>query len=1273
MTDDHDSESYLLASLHLEKDHHYQSKNRGVPLLSIPWQEQPQQQPSGADIMEDKNDPCPVPTSANNQTNDDTTNNNNNNNNTDKKQKKKKKKKKRLIRLLVCSGNLGNQQPDAASLAAWIPADGETQAVLVGGGGGGGSYDSSSSKYPLRCYPNSNSNNNNNHVQRQQQQSLQFRSSVQSIPESPEENIVDGCHNNNKNNACHQVAKREMFPQQQQQQQQQQSQSSQQFRSSTRSIPESQQHENNNNNNDCKNDARQEVQQRFKDDDDDDDKDDANGDNETAVEQQQQQFDLIVIGMQEATFEPPKTVPASSSSSSVQQSTPGSLNTNAADSEAFSLRPPGFVSSTMATASDSTAPAASPSAAAAAAASPSPTIMIKLQIPIVQPLVTKGLKKTVDTIAQFTANRDFTKQLPTQSPQQQQQQRQESNNNNTATATTSTTLLSAYNVFQIPLTEWNGGTKVLHQLLRARLPSYRHVVSFQRGQMRLEVFSLCRNHGDNIHQTHVVDGDDNDNILADDSDNYFARHDDTTHNNDVDNNNLYDNDDDSYCPVHVLQTSAQNTGLAGLANKGGIVTQLYLPKHALRLSFVTCHLEAHEGLSKYQVRCNSLADILNGTTPKERYSNPASGFSGWHDASISSHYCFVLGDLNFRTDAGRFLGNNNVRERDELLLNDDMLHNQMIRKWVQERDWESLNAVDELHHALRAGDVLQGGFTTLFCNFPPTFKLARQAGFFGVSVPDDDGDDGEKPLSSSTDNDDLLYIKKRRPSYTDRILWKSNHELQAHVRPMIYEPIEAFASSDHKPVRAAFEITAPSPLFCVPPPSSSRRALPRRHSQWLRKSVIRRVLPPPTESPPSSQPTLNGRQAANTSTWNVSGGSSRYNSNWLGSSKWSMGNDSSAGGVDVNHRNIHGGGAANHNTMNDLSEGSAFNQKHTNEMSEGSAFARLTRARSRRKNLASKSRDHLDLFVSSLSCEIYHEKDASSNSNITKAPPNPYVVLVSSPEEALRLVPRASYWTQFKQDFRRLFVQPLNCASHEHFADSPTANGLETCMRTECGWPRTSRQFATFEPTWDSSGKQHSLTNHVAIRTRVQTHRPDGSCIDLTGAMLHLTVMDFKTNAEDVVIGTCTFNLANLLRICRRPQPPKQKSISHRSFRSSFQSSGRKARERGTEKHANPVNGAAATATANMRTAAATERAALHRHGPFQSIRDIFGADYSSRSGRGSVPESIQEDAAEGENPVPRCEIDSILIKNGRETGRIRFEIEAWWIDAATDRLRPSL
>lgn len=149
---------------------------------------------------------------------------------------------------------------------------------------------------------------------------------------------------------------------------------------------------------------------------------------------------------------------------------------------------------------------------------------------------------------------------------------------------------------------------------------------------------------------------------------------------------------DRYHSVTVKSVRAQNTGLAGLANKGGIVTELVVDEGTV-LSFMACHLEAHEGLSKYATRCSTLGDILKGT---KKYAIP----SIYPDASLATHFCFVLGDLNFRT---RHKGRIKYEEQIE-----------DVNKLVSDRNWKELNEADELRKALEKKECLYG-FKTLFC------------------------------------------------------------------------------------------------------------------------------------------------------------------------------------------------------------------------------------------------------------------------------------------------------------------------------------------------------------------------------------------------------------------------------------------------------------------------------------------------------------------------------------------------------------------------------
>jgi hypothetical protein len=493
--------------------------------------------------------------------------------------------------------------------------------------------------------------------------------------------------------------------------------------------------------------------------------------------------------------------------------------------------------------------------------------------------------------------------------------------------------------------------------------------------------------------------------------------------------------------VSVVHVSAQNTGRAGFANKGGIVAEI-LVDGKTRLAFLTAHLEAHEGATKYQTRVSTIADILAGTKDKQ------------HDCSITSHYSFVIGDLNFRTE----LPNHQVLGEAE--------HRRIVRDMVARKDWEALNNIDELHRALRNKDCL-AGFQTLFCNFPPTFKVERQAGY--------------------------EFIDKRRPSYTDRILWKTNNGLDKELSPLIYEPIDEFASSDHKPIRAAFAVKLNKP-FCLRPRMARRR------------SVV------------------------------------------------------NFGGI-------------------------------------------LHKKKDKSQVVAHKERFHL--FVSEMTCEVYSKaKSRLGNGlvDLNSSTPNPYICLISDPPEALQQKVKKG-WGRVQQALKTTFV----LRAHRR---------TMTSFLTAKGYPRSSIHKQTYFANW----------HEEEIHSEVKTHCSDGSPIDLTGAMLRLTVMDSRTSSDDIVVGTCAFNLVNLIRACRP---------------STGESSRQVLAKRGSKSKEATMGGVSSS---------------LLRSQQRMSLMNLF-----RRS-----DQVVEEDPDFTDDPIETVEIDEPIVKNGVETGRIRCKIEAWWMDEAT-------
>lgn len=131
-------------------------------------------------------------------------------------------------------------------------------------------------------------------------------------------------------------------------------------------------------------------------------------------------------------------------------------------------------------------------------------------------------------------------------------------------------------------------SKTLQSLIKEQCPSYEIVTSNLRGEMRLYVLAHQR--------------------VA----------------NDI---------SDVYC-------AAENTGIGSImANKGGIIVT-FTYSNMTRLSFMTCHLEAHEGQNHYNNRNKNLAEILNGAKTDPVYN--------MQDATIISHHMFLCGDLNYR-------------------------------------------------------------------------------------------------------------------------------------------------------------------------------------------------------------------------------------------------------------------------------------------------------------------------------------------------------------------------------------------------------------------------------------------------------------------------------------------------------------------------------------------------------------------------------------------------------------------------------------------------
>jgi hypothetical protein len=610
-------------------------------------------------------------------------------------------------------------------------------------------------------------------------------------------------------------------------------------------------------------------------------------------------------------------------------------------------------------------------------------------------------------------------------------------------------------------------TQILHQMLQKRLPSYSRAVSYQRGQMRLMVFA-----GPEI-------------------------------------------------SLDVLNVKAVNTGKMGLANKGGIVAEFCINNN-LRLSVLSAHLEAHETEAKYKMRCSTIRDILRETT--------SSAVTDFHcDVSLSSHYTFVMGDLNFRTR----LPDCEPGSQEHI----DKTHS-----LVEKKDWDTIYHYDELSHAIKNNDCLTE-FKNLKCSFPCTFKVHRMKGY--------------------------KYNEKRSPSYTDRVLFKANHLLSDNIRPLAYESIDSFQSSDHKPVRLACEITC-NPL------QRWRPVLMKTHHSFR------------------------------------------------------------------------------------------ATQKKGKKL-RGSSFGK-------RDDPTTTKRENLHLFVSSIECSISSDKYSESL-------PTPYVSFISTPRDAMKKDVSA------KEKLRN--VLGLLSSSKKK-------------VSVQMGWPRTKCAKHTCNPHWQDE-----------IHFKVRTHDDAGKPIDLTGALLHVLLFDDKDNSH--LIGCASLNLAFLIAMSSKDKSTsathtsreeKSSTMTRRSVINQLinlvrgpdacsQDESNTQGEDRTDIPAAPAcskdvqskeeEGLPAPAEKGNQSESIYQTipekcsseddlaSVFSTSGPSKALQSVYHRTSIFASNSQKITQNVLKKSIESKPGnattldslgIHSMHIDEPLSKNGRVVGRIKFTIDAWWLDS---------
>ncbi|XP_036954761.1 phosphatidylinositol 4,5-bisphosphate 5-phosphatase A isoform X2 [Acanthopagrus latus] len=218
-----------------------------------------------------------------------------------------------------------------------------------------------------------------------------------------------------------------------------------------------------------------------------------------------------------------------------------------------------------------------------------------------------------------------------------------------------------------------------------------------------------------------------------------------------------------------VQTETTRTGLGGYwGNKGGVSARMSVFGHTI--CFLNCHLPAH--MENSEQRMEDFESILQQQQ-----------FEGQAATGVLDHdVVFWFGDLNFR-------------------IND--LEMQVVKSAIDNNKFPMLWEKDQLNMAKDSETVLEG-FQEGPLKFPPTYKFDT-----GTNTYDTSG-------------------KKRKPAWTDRILWRLRATAPAgtalsagkrgsmsgltsgvKVTQHYYRSYMEYTVSDHKPVSSIFTLQFP--------------------------------------------------------------------------------------------------------------------------------------------------------------------------------------------------------------------------------------------------------------------------------------------------------------------------------------------------------------------------------------------------------------------------------------------------------------------------------
>ncbi|XP_048221602.1 inositol polyphosphate 5-phosphatase K isoform X1 [Perognathus longimembris pacificus] len=220
--------------------------------------------------------------------------------------------------------------------------------------------------------------------------------------------------------------------------------------------------------------------------------------------------------------------------------------------------------------------------------------------------------------------------------------------------------------------------------------------------------------------------------------------------------------------IQILSTKSTPTGLYGYwGNKGGV--NICLKLYGYYVSIINCHLPPH--LCNNDQRLEHFDRILE-----------TQNFEGSAIPNVLDHDLILwFGDMNFRIE-------------------DFGLH--FVRESITKKNFSQLWEKDQLRIAKR-DDPLLREFQEGPLLFPPTYKFDKKSNNYDTSE------------------------KKRKPAWTDRILWRLKR--QPHIKPLtpclpapyFFLSLKSYVShmmysiSDHKPVTSTFDLEL-NPLMSVP-------------------------------------------------------------------------------------------------------------------------------------------------------------------------------------------------------------------------------------------------------------------------------------------------------------------------------------------------------------------------------------------------------------------------------------------------------------------------